>query len=152
MPHQYGKICLSINKQRFTKLDQDLNNTQSAPDTANPQGVGTSNGASNASDFQETAPQDTLQNQSTSLGVDGVQANNSTQSVTDGLSPFWWAAIAFGVVFVCSYLAIRFFDKEAKAPARVASRPAAKKTAKKPVAKKKPATRKSTKKTTKKRR
>lgn len=142
-------------------MANNLNDTQSAPDTGNPQGVGTSNGASNAGDFQQTASQETLQDQNQSLQVEDVTVASQTPANSAGLSPFWWALIAFAVVFAISYLAIKLFDTEEPAPARAAARPTpattkkksvANKSAKKTTAKKKPAARKSAKRSSRKRR
>jgi flagellar biosynthesis/type III secretory pathway M-ring protein FliF/YscJ len=146
-------------------LDNSLNNTQSAPDTGNPQNAGEANGASDSSDFQKTAPVDAL-NQSRALEVQetGDPVENGSQAAANGsMSNVWWGLGILVIIAIGSMLAIKFLkeqDEENKTavavPAKSTSKPAEKKSAVKSTVKKtrsgKPAAKKTKKATKKKRR
>ncbi len=132
-------------------MQSNLNDTQSAPDTGNPQNVGESANPSNGADFQQTAPQDLLkQEQRQSLSVqetgEPLPAGSSTVAVDGGLSLLWWALLIVLAVVVGSILAIRFLGEREdeniteESPKLASSSPSKSSTAK---AKKRPARTKS---------
>lgn len=137
-------------------MDDKINNTQSAPGTANPQSAVPADGASNGADFQSTAPSEALRNQVDNLSVQetGEPATGSQAPATATDFPLGWV-VAIGITVVIGIVVLVRLLKEAaeeSAPAPVrksapvtakstkaAKAPAKKTTAKKTSAKKKSA-------------
>lgn len=141
-----------------------MNNTQSSPDTANPQNVGTSAPVNSGEDFQKTAAPEELNNQRDGLTVEttGEPLPAGTAVSSSSAATWLWVAGFVALMIVIVYIArLMIADDEGKLGAsKPAAKPAARKkaastaTAKKTTAKKtksgKPVAKK--KKTTKKRR
>lgn len=121
--------------------NSNLNNTQTGPQTANPQSVtGGAADAGNSADFQQTAPQDALSRdgrqelsvQNTGEPLSGTVSVASANSI----SLVWWAVLITTSIIIGSILAIKYLgaqDEEA-APAPAARKPSVAKTANKPAA------------------
>lgn len=129
-------------------MENNLNQTQDSDNTQNPQQNSVpSDGASNAEDFQSTAPQDALNSQTDSLSVQktGDPITGSISSV-QGNSITLVVILAVVVAVAAVFIIIRLL-KEGAEDDRLAeaSKPKAAdlKAAKKPAAKKKPAKKKS---------
>lgn len=125
-------------------MENNLNETQSTPNTSNPQDAVPADGASNASDFQSTAPYDALNQEAENLTVqktgDPLEAQ-SVSAVSDASVVFW---VIFGViVFALSLVLLFKLIKEGKeddaAVSSAASATSTKPKATKTAAKKTPA-------------
>lgn len=88
-------------------------NTGSVPDTQNPQEVTPSQGASDASDFQQTAPSDSLTQDAQNLTVEstGEPNNAATQTASNNGNWSWGIGIALIVAVVVAVI-YRIFREE----------------------------------------
>ena len=141
-------IELSINnksKQDITLDNQnELNTTQAPAQTRNPQSSANP-GASNASDFQSTAPPNALNQEAENLSVQetGDPISGTVQPASESFPVTWTIAIIV-VVIASVWLLVKLFKEEVEemhTPAVAAKKPAAsvaaKKSAKKIAPKKK---------------
>lgn len=120
----------------------ETRNTQPATDVANPQDAGTSNGASNAADFQQTAPSETLRNEVDNLTVQetGEPATaGAVQTANDGM-PMGWIITVVVMVIIGIIVLVKLIKEsveEDKTPSRSVATSAAPKVVKSQPAKKK---------------
>lgn len=138
-----------------------MENTQSSPNTANPQQAPSAGGASNAADFQSTAPSDALRTEMQNLSVQETgQPLEGGRSVASGSGSNGWIIVVVAMAVVAVFVIFKLIREaiednratSARAAAPAASSSAKKKPAttkkaspaKKPAAKrkKKPATKK----------
>lgn len=89
-------------------LDNSLNNTQSTPNTANPQGAGEANNASNAADFQQTAPSDVLKDRTQDLNVQDTGAQLPVNEAAINWTP-WLLGLGIVVLLAALVVAARQF-------------------------------------------
>lgn len=134
-----------------------LNQTQEVTNTQNPQDV-TSDGASNAADFQSTAPADALNQEAQSLSVQetGEPLSGTAAAEAASNAAWLWGVGIVLILIVAAVIIYRVLREEAEADEAEMARPAkaasAKSSSKKPVrskkttrtGKKKPAARKKT--------
>ncbi len=130
-------------------MDNELNRTQSTIPTSNPQGATSTEGASNAADFQSTAPSEALNEQTESLSVQetGQPAEGVATVAADGLSTLWIGIIVV-VIAIGGWLLFKLLKETVEEESRPAPKPAAKTatTAKKAKTTSKSSARKTTKK------
>ncbi len=133
-----------------------LNQTQEVTNTQNPQDI--TDGASNAADFQSTAPVDALNQEAQNLSVQetGDPITGAAVSTAGDSMPWVWGAGIVLILVVSIVIIYRVLREESEADELVTARPArassAKSAAKKPVrpkkttrtGKKKPARKKTT--------
>lgn len=121
----------------------ETRNTQPASNVANPQDVGTSNGASNAEDFQSTAPSEALRNEVDNLTVQetGEPATGTTRQTTGNDMPIGWIITVGFIVVIAIYVLVKLIkeavedNKTTPRSTVSAAAPAAKTIKKKPVKK-----------------
>lgn len=107
-------------------MDNDLNNTQTAPDTRNPQDVIPADGASRAEDFQSTAPQDALNQELDSLEVQstGEPLSGTLEGVSSDNSIFLGTFAIFVLLAAGAFVLARLL-KESSEDIASATSPAA---------------------------
>ena len=96
-------------------MQNSLNQTQTTPNTGNPQNVGGTESVNEGSDFQQTAPQDLLSQQQRALAVeetgDPLPAANTPPA--GGSSMLIWLILAGLLVAVgVGIWAAKFFDED----------------------------------------
>lgn len=100
---------------------ENLNQTQSAPQTANPQKASGTDIGSQSSDFQQAATQDALNQgaqQSLSVQNNGEPlTGRPAASAGDSVAYIWWAVLILAVIVVGSILGIKYFNEDAQEPA-----------------------------------
>lgn len=114
-----------------------MNNTQNTnPDTSNPQQAVPANGASNAADFQSTAPEGALQTSTQDLTVQqtGEPASGDSSQTGTSSSTYVWVGGVVLLLLVGIVLLVRLIkeaiDENAAPAATRSSRPAASSAAK----------------------
>lgn len=127
-------------------MESSLNQTQSTLQTSNPQDAVPASGASNSEDFQSTAPQETLNQQTESLSVQktGDPLRGTTTAVVEnGFSIMFVAVIA--TLVVGAFILYKLMKETVEETSEPESKPAAtkkpstaKKSARKPAKKKTP--------------
>lgn len=128
-------------------MESSLNQTQSTPQTSNPQDAVPSEGASNSADFQSTAPEEALRQQTEALSVQET-GDPVSGSTTAALDNSFSIAILFiiGLLIAGAVIFYKLMKETVEESAQPQSKPAAtkkssttKKTpAKKPASKKTP--------------
>lgn len=111
---------------------ENLNETQSAPQTANPQTAGGAGPANDSADFQQTAPSDTLEQENQSLGVQESGRLPSAATVRQDNSMWFWGVgilVSLVVIVVITRLLMAEDKTETQStPAGTKSSSSAKKT------------------------
>ncbi len=138
-------------------MEDSFNHTRSTPQTSNPQGAASAIGASNSTDFQETAPQEALSQSAEQLQVQetGQPLSGTATSVVENSSSVLVITGIIALLIVGAWILYKLM-KETVEEDLTPSPAAAKKSAgaKKPATttKKKPAAKSRSKKSTRKKR
>lgn len=129
-------------------MENQLNQTQSAPPTSNPQSATSPNGASESTDFQSTAPSDALNQEAEQLSVQetGEPIYGSEQAIPDNAVSVIWIGIVLAIVVVGVWFLAKLLRESVDDNKRPAAKPAASPATKAKSTKKKPVAKKTTKK------
>lgn len=98
-------------------MQNNLNNTQSTPNTANPQNVGERPATNQGADFQQTAPADQLNNQQENLVVQSTGEPlpaGTVKSSSDASTWLWLAGIMVLLAVIIFVARLMVADDEEK--------------------------------------
>lgn len=114
-------------------MQNDLLQTQTAPNTGNPQNVGETNSANESADFQQTAPQDLLTQEQRSLVVEEtgqpLSSPNAPAQVGGSSLVIWLLLAGLVLAIGIGIWAARFFSEDEEEQVPIAPRPSKAKTA-----------------------